>query len=156
MTYVIFKPSPKREIEPFMLVAFVFSEILVTQNNAYNLIHTILCVCEGVFVTFGFMRRSKYEELQRERDKINKEVKGLTQEIGALRKEVQRLTEDREKSRRRIRTLEKQASNLRAQNVELADSVEILTKEREVLRKTIQRLERATRKTRGKRTRPLT
>ena len=111
-----------------------------------SLKHCRICCWRGNSVAFGLVRRSKYEELQRQRDELKEQVKILTSEIETLRKEVAELRKDTEKSRRKISQLQEEANNLRVQREELANSVEILTKEREVFQKTIRNLSQATRK----------
>jgi len=98
------------------------------------------------YVAFGLVRRSKYEELQTQRDELEEQVKSLASEIEPLRKEVTELRKETKKSRRKISQLQEEANNLRVQKEELANSVEILTKERGLFQKTIRNLSQATRK----------
>ena len=111
-----------------------------------SLKHRVFAVGEEFSVDFGLVRRSKYEELQRQRDELKEQVKSLTSEVETLRKEVAELRKETKKSRRKISQLQKEANNLRIQREELANSVEVLTKEREVFQKTIRNLSQATRK----------
>ncbi len=111
-----------------------------------SLKHCRVYCWRGISVAFGLIRKSKYEELQRERDESKEQVKILTGEVETLRKEVAELRKETKKSRRKISQLQKEANNLRVQKEELTNSVEILTKEREIFQKTIRNLSSVTRK----------
>jgi chromosome segregation ATPase len=80
----------------------------------------------------------------------------LSGQIETLRREVAELGKEMEASKRRIRQLRKETSNLRVQKERLEDSVEIFTKEREIFQKTIQNLWQATRKVRARQNSPET
>jgi prefoldin subunit 5 len=111
-----------------------------------SLKHCRIYCWRGNFVALGLVRRSKYEELQRQRDELEEQVKILTGEIKTLRKEVAELRKEKKNSRRKISQLQEEANKLRVQKEELGNSVDILTKERGLFQKTIRNLSQATRK----------
>ena len=85
---------------------------------------------EEFSVVFGLVRRSKYEELQRQRDELKAYMKILTSEVETLRKKVAELRKETNASKQRISQLQEETNKLRFQREELANFVEILTKER--------------------------
>jgi predicted nuclease with TOPRIM domain len=97
-------------------------------------------------MAFGLVRRSKYKELQRQRDELEAYMKILTSEVETLRKKVAELRKETNASIQRISQLQQETNNLRFQREELANFVEILTKEREVFQKIIQDLSQMARK----------
>ena len=103
-------------------------------------------------MAFGLVRRSKYEEMQRQRDESKAYMTILTSEVETLRKEARELRNEVKASKQRISQLQGEANNLRFQREELANFVEILTKERGVFQQIIQTLSQSTRK--QKRTKP--
>jgi uncharacterized coiled-coil DUF342 family protein len=111
---------------------------------------------EEFSVAFGLIRRSKYEELQKEKDELKAYMNVLTGEVETLRKEVAELRKETKESRRKILQFQEEANAMRIQREELLNSVETLTKEREIFQKTIQNLTQAARKQkkRKKRTSP--
>ncbi len=111
-----------------------------------SLKHCRVYCWRGNSVAFGLVRRSKYEELQRQRDELAEQVKILTSKVETLGEEVAELRKETKKSRRKISQLQEEANNLRVQREELANSVEILTKERELFQKTIRNLSQTARK----------
>ena len=104
-------------------------------------------------MVFGLVRRSKYDELKRQRDELKAYMKILTGEEETLRKEVVELKKEAKISKLRISQLQEETQNLHIQREELTNSVEILTKEREVFQKIIQSLSQTTKK--QKRIKPL-
>jgi predicted RNase H-like nuclease (RuvC/YqgF family) len=103
---------------------------------------------EEFSVVFGLVRRSKYEELQRQRDELEAYMKVLTSEVEMHRKEGAELRKETKMSKQRIWQLQQEIKYLRIQREEQASYVEILTKEREVFQEVIQNLSQATRKQR--------
>jgi archaellum component FlaC len=97
-------------------------------------------------VVFGLGWRSKYRELQKQRDESMAYMNVLTGEVGTLRKEVAELRKETKTSKQRVWQLQQDINILRIQKEGLANSVEILTKEREIFQKTIETLCQATRK----------
>jgi archaellum component FlaC len=97
-------------------------------------------------VVFGLGWRSKYRELQKQRDESMAYMNVLTGEVGTLRKEVAELRKETKTSKQRVWQLQQDMNILRIQKEGLANSVEILTKEREIFQKTIETLCQATRK----------
>ena len=97
-------------------------------------------------MVFGLTRRSKYEEVQRQRDELQAYMNVLSGEVGTLRKEVAELRKETKAFKQRIWHLQRETNSLCVQNDGLADHVEILTKEREIFQKTIESLCQATRK----------
>ena len=97
-------------------------------------------------MVFGFTRKSKYVELEKQRNEFKAYMNVLTAEMGTLRKEVAQLKIDMTASKIRTRRLQEETNILRIQRQGLTDSVEILTKEREIFQKTIQDLCQAVRK----------
>jgi predicted nuclease with TOPRIM domain len=95
---------------------------------------------------FGLTRKSKYVELEKQRDELKAYMSVLTAEMGTLRKEVAELKKDMRASKERTRRLQEETNTLRIQRQGLSDSIEILTKEREIFQKTIQDLCQAVRK----------
>ena len=115
-----------------------------------------MLTCRRHALVFGLARKSKYEELQRQNDESKAYMNVLSGQIETLRREVAELGKEMEASKRRIRQLRKETSNLRVQKERLEDSVEIFTKEREIFQKTIQNLWQATRKVRARQNSPET
>lgn len=101
---------------------------------------------EGLTMVLGLTRRSKYQELQKQRDELMAYMNVLTGEVGKLRKEVADLRKETKGSKQRAWQLQQDISILRIQKEGLANSVEILTKEREIFQRTIETLCQATRK----------
>jgi predicted nuclease with TOPRIM domain len=101
---------------------------------------------EEFSVVFGLVRRSKYVELQRQRDELEAYMKILTSEAETLQKKVAESRKETNASKQRFSQLQEETNKLRFQKEELANFVEILTKEREVFQKIIQDLGQATRK----------
>jgi len=99
-------------------------------------------------VVFGLTRRSKYQELQKQKDELMAYMNVLTGEVGTLRKEVADLRKETKTSKQRVWQLQRDINILRIQKEGLANSIEILTKEREIFQKTIETLCQATRKQR--------
>jgi len=97
-------------------------------------------------VVFGLAWRSKYQELQKQRDESMAYMNVLTGEVGTLRKEVAELRKETKTSKQKVWQLQQDMNILRIQKEGLANSVEILTKEREIFQKTIETLCQATRK----------
>ena len=95
---------------------------------------------------FGLVRRSRYEELQRQVDELKAYMKILTGEVETLRKEARELRNETKVSRQRISQLQGETNKLRFQREELANFVEILTKERGIFQQIIQNLSQSTRK----------
>ena len=95
---------------------------------------------------FGLVRKSKYEQLQKQLDELKAYMKILTSEMEKLRKEARELRNDIKASKQRISQLQGETNNLRFQREELANFVEILTKERGIFQQIIQNLSQATRK----------
>ena len=86
-------------------------------------------------MVFGFTRKSKYVELEKQRNELKAYMNVLTAEMGTLRKEVAQLKIDMTASKIRTRRLQEETNILRIQRQGLTDSVEILTKEREIFKK---------------------
>ena len=101
---------------------------------------------------FGLVRRSRYEELQRQMNELKAYMKILTSDVEKLRKEGRELRDEIKVSKQRISQLQVEANNLRFQRDELTNFVEILTKERGVFQQIIQNLSQSARK--QKRTKP--
>lgn len=97
-------------------------------------------------MVFGLTWKSKFKELEKQRDEMKAYMSILTGEVGNLRKEVAELKKDTQVSKRRIWQLQQETNNLRIQKDGLADHVEILTKEREIFQRTIESLCQVTRK----------
>jgi chromosome segregation ATPase len=97
-------------------------------------------------MVFGLTRKSKYAELEKQKDELKAYMNVLTAEMGTLRKEVAQLKMDMTASKIRTRRLQEETNTLRIQRQGLNDSIEILTKEREIFQKTIQDLCQAVRK----------
>jgi len=97
-------------------------------------------------VVFGLVRRSKYKELQRQRDELEAYMKILTSEMETLQKKAAESRKETNASKQRLSKLQEETDMLRFQKEELANFVEILTKEREVFQEIIQSLGQATRK----------
>jgi len=97
-------------------------------------------------VVFGLVRRSKYEEMQRQRDESKAYMTILTSEVETLRKKIRELRNETKASKQRISQLQEETNKLRFQREELGNFVEILTKERGVFQEIIQNLSQATRK----------
>ena len=95
---------------------------------------------------FGLVRRSKYEELQRQVDELKAYMKILTSKMETLRKEARELRNEVKASKQKVSQLQGETDNLRFQRDELANFVEILTKERGVFQQIIQNLSQSTRK----------
>jgi predicted nuclease with TOPRIM domain len=97
-------------------------------------------------MVFGLARKSKYVELEKQKDELKAYMNVLTAEMGTLRKEVAQLKMDMTASKIKTRRLQEETNTLRIQRQGLTDSVEIFTKEREIFQKTIQELCQAVRK----------
>lgn len=97
-------------------------------------------------MVFGLTRKSKYRELEKQRDELSAYMNVLTAEVGTLRKEVAELKKDMRTYREKTRRLQDETNTLRIQRQGLNDSIEILTKERDIFQKTIQELCQAVRK----------
>jgi predicted nuclease with TOPRIM domain len=97
-------------------------------------------------VIFGLVRRSRYEELQKQVNELKAYMKILTSEMEKLRKEARELRNEIKASKQRISQLQGETNNLRFQREELANFVEILTKERGIFQQIIQNLSQSTRK----------
>ena len=97
-------------------------------------------------MVFGLVRRSKYEEMQRQRDESKAYMTILTSEVETLRKKIRELRNETKASKQRISQLQEETNKLRFQREELGNFVEILTKERGVFQEIIQNLSQATRK----------
>jgi chromosome segregation ATPase len=97
-------------------------------------------------VIFGLIRKSRYEELQRQVDELEAYMKILTSEVETLRKEARELRNEVKASKQRISQLQGETNNMRFQREQLANYVEILTKERGVFQQIIQNLSQSTRK----------
>jgi predicted nuclease with TOPRIM domain len=97
-------------------------------------------------VIFGLVRRSRYEELQKQMDELKAYMKILTSEMEKLRKEARELRNEIKASKQRISQLQGETNNLRFQREELANFVGILTKERGIFQQLIQNLSQSTRK----------
>ena len=95
---------------------------------------------------FGLVRKSKYEQLQKQLDELKAYMKILTSEMEKLRKEARELRNDIKASKQRISQLQGETNNLRFQREELANFVEILTKERGIFQQIIQNLSLSARK----------
>ena len=95
---------------------------------------------------FGLVRKSRYEELQRQVDELTAYMKILTGEVETLRKEAREFRNEVKVSRQRISQLQGETNKLRFQREELANFVEILTKERGIFQQIIQNLSQSTRK----------
>jgi chromosome segregation ATPase len=109
-------------------------------------------VLEESSMIFGLVRKSRYEQLQRQVDELNAYMKILTSEMEKLRKEDRELRNEIKASKQKISQLQGETNNLRFQRQELANFVEILTKERGVFQQIIQNLSQSARK--QKQTRP--
>jgi uncharacterized coiled-coil DUF342 family protein len=97
-------------------------------------------------MVFGLTRKSKYAELEKQKDELKAYMNVLTAEMGTLRKEVAKLKMDMTVSKIKTRRLQEETNTLRIQRQGLNDSIEIFTKEREIFQKTIQELCQAVRK----------
>ena len=97
-------------------------------------------------MVFGLVRRSKYEEMQRQRDESKAYMTILSSEVETLRKKIRELRNETKASKQRISQLQEETNKLRFQREELGNFVEILTKERGVFQEIIQNLSQATRK----------
>jgi chromosome segregation ATPase len=97
-------------------------------------------------LTFGLVRRSKYEELERQVDELKAYMKVLTSEVEKLRKEARDSRNEINASKKKISQLQGETNNLRFQRQELANFVEILTKERGIFQQIIQNLSQSSRK----------
>ena len=97
-------------------------------------------------MVFGLVRRSKYEEMQRQRDESKAYITILSSEVETLRKKIRELRNETKASKQRISQLQEETNKLRFQREELGNFVEILTKERGVFQEIIQNLSQATRK----------
>jgi chromosome segregation ATPase len=125
-----------------------FVELEDSQSPArcfYTLFLSCLLEKESALV-FGLTWKSKYKELEKQRDEMKAYMSILTGEVGNLRKEVAELKKDTQVSKRRIWQLQQETNNLRIQKDGLADHVEILTKEREIFQRTIESLCQVTKK----------
>ena len=103
-------------------------------------------------MTFGLIRKSRYEELQKQMDELKAYMKVLTSDVEKLRKESRDLRIEVKMSKQRVSQLQGEATNLRFQRDELTNYVEVLTKERGIFQEIIQSLSHSTRK--QKRTEP--
>jgi uncharacterized coiled-coil DUF342 family protein len=97
-------------------------------------------------MVFGFTRKSKCAELEKQRDEQKAYMNVLTAEMATLRKEVAQLKMDMAVSKIQARRLKEETNILRIQRQGLTDSIEIFTKEREIFQKTIQDLCQVVRK----------
>jgi uncharacterized coiled-coil DUF342 family protein len=97
-------------------------------------------------MVFGLTRKSKYAELEKQKDELKAYMNVLTAEMGTLRKEVAQLKMDMTVSKIKTRRLQEETNTLRIQRQGLNDSIEIFTKERDIFQKTIQELCQAVRK----------
>jgi len=97
-------------------------------------------------VIFGLVRKSRYEELQKQMDELKAYMKILNSDVEKLRKESRDLRNENKVSKQRLSQLQGEANNLRFQREELANYVEILTKERGIFQQIIQSLSQSTRK----------
>jgi chromosome segregation ATPase len=95
---------------------------------------------------FGLVRKSRYEQLQRQVDELNAYMKILTSEMEKLRKEARESRNEIKASKQKISQLQGETNNLRFQREELANFVEILTKERGIFQQIIQNLSQSARK----------
>ena len=103
-------------------------------------------------MTFGLVRRSRYEELQKQLDELKAYMKVLTSDVEKLRRESRELRSEVKLAKQRATQLQGEATNLRFQRDELTNYVEVLTKERGIFQEIIQSLSQSTRK--QKRTEP--
>jgi len=97
-------------------------------------------------VIFGLVRKSRYEELQKQMDELKAYMKILNSDVEKLRKESRDLRNENKVSKQRLSQLQGEANSLHFQREELANYVEILTKERGIFQQIIQSLSQSTRK----------
>ena len=95
---------------------------------------------------FGLIRKSRFEELQKEMDELKAYMKILNSDAEKLKKESRDLRNEVRVSKQRISQLQGETNNLRFQREELANYVEILTKERGIFQQIIQNLSQSSRK----------
>jgi predicted nuclease with TOPRIM domain len=103
-------------------------------------------VLEESSVIFGLVRKSRYEELQKQMDELKAYMKILNSDMEKLQKESRELRNEVRLSKQKVSQLQGEANNLRFQREELANYVEILTKERGIFQQIIQSLSQSTRK----------
>ena len=85
------------------------ARLLSTDNRFLNIRSRKRChpyLLEESFVIFGLVRRSRYEELQKQMDELKAYMKVLTSDVEKLRKEAGGLRNDIRASKQRISQLQ--------------------------------------------------